>query len=136
MSVAKITKTWDNRLHRRLGVVLKTNDEIYVLISIGKYIITFHLFSVLYQRWYCCRFHLAKEQILQPVLNIPCCFLEKRTLNFSKYLCQLFFAIARLIALWICDDISIEILSVQYWTFTCFSKNGHKSNEGVKFVQT
>ena len=91
-------------------MVLKTNDEIYVLISIGKYITTFHVFCnvpkmVLLSKILKVsshlknRFHLAKEQILQPVLNVPCCFLEKRTLNFSKYLCQLFFAIARLIAL-------------------------------------
>ena len=53
-------------------MVPKTNDEIYVSISIGEYIITFHLFSVLYQRRYCCwkyrkwgshlknRYHYAK----------------------------------------------------------------------------
>ena len=35
-------------------MVPKTNDEIYASISIGKYIITFHLFSVLCQRRYCC----------------------------------------------------------------------------------
>ena len=34
-------------------MVPKTNDEIYVSISIGKYIITFHRFSVLCQRRYC-----------------------------------------------------------------------------------
>ena len=72
-------------------MVLKTNDEIYVLISIGKYIITFHVFCnvpkmVLLSKILKVsshlknRFHLAKEQILQPVLNVPCCFLEKRTL--------------------------------------------------------
>ena len=35
-------------------MVLKNNDKICVSISIGKYIITFHLFSVLYQRRYRC----------------------------------------------------------------------------------
>ena len=61
-----------NRLSCGLGVVTKTNDEIYVSISIRKYIITFHLFSVLCQRRYCCwkyrnwdshlknRYHYAK----------------------------------------------------------------------------
>ena len=36
---------------------------------------------------------------------------------------------ARLAALWIRDDISIEILPIPRWTFTCFSKNGHKSTQ-------
>ena len=38
-----------NMLYRGLGVVPKTDDDIYVSISIG-YIITFHLISVLCQR--------------------------------------------------------------------------------------
>ena len=57
-----------NMLHWGLGVVHKSDDEIYVSISIGKYIITFYLFSVLHQgRWSC------------SVLIVPCYFLEKRT---------------------------------------------------------
>ena len=43
-----------NTLHWGLGVVPKSDDEIYVLISVGKYIITFHLFCVLCQRRSCC----------------------------------------------------------------------------------
>ena len=39
-----------NTLHWGPSVFPKTDDEIYVSISIGKYIITFHLFSVLCQR--------------------------------------------------------------------------------------
>ena len=41
-----------NRLCSGLGIILKTNDEIYVSISIGKHIIAFRLFSVLCQRRY------------------------------------------------------------------------------------
>ena len=51
----KRTHELSNRLYWGLGLVLKTNDEIYVSMSIGKYIIPFHLLSVLYQRRYCCR---------------------------------------------------------------------------------
>ena len=43
-----------NTPHWELGVIPKTEDEIYVSISIGRYIITFHLFSVLCQRRSCC----------------------------------------------------------------------------------
>ena len=39
-----------NRLYWGLGVVPKTNDKIYVLINIVKYIIYFHLFFVLCQK--------------------------------------------------------------------------------------
>ena len=35
-------------LHWGLDMFPKMDDEIYASISIGKYIITFHLFSVLY----------------------------------------------------------------------------------------
>ena len=38
----------------KLAVVPKTDDEIYVSVSIGKYIIIFHLFFVLCQRSLCC----------------------------------------------------------------------------------
>ena len=146
----KKTHEISNRLYWRLGVVLKTNDEFYVSISIGKYIITFHLLSALYQRRYCwkyrkigshlrIRYHYAKvvvtERItFQSIFIAPYCFLENRTSTFSKYLCQLFFAIGRLAALWMCEDISTEILPIPHWPFTCFSKNGYKSTQGVKFV--
>ena len=142
-----------NRLYWGLAVVLKINDEIYVSISIGKYLITFHLFSVLYQgRYFCWKYrkwgsHLKNRYNHAKVvensrINFPispyctCCFLEKRTSNFWKYLCQLFIAIAWLTALWMFEDISIEMLPIPHWTFTCFSKNGHKSTQGAKFVQT
>ena len=68
----KRTHEINNRLYWGLGIVPKTDDEIYVSISIGKYIITFHLFAVLSQWRYCCwkyqnrgshlknRYHYAK----------------------------------------------------------------------------
>ena len=31
----------------------------------------------------------------------------------------------RLAALEMCEDISIEIVPISHWTFTCFSKNDH-----------
>ena len=43
-----------NRLCWGLGIILKSNDEIYVSISIGKHIIAFRLFCVLCQRRYWC----------------------------------------------------------------------------------
>ena len=43
-----------NRLYWGLCMVPKNNYAIYVLISIGKSMITFHLFSVWCQRRYCC----------------------------------------------------------------------------------
>ena len=43
-----------NMLYWGLGVVPKTDDEIYVSISVGECIITLHLFSVLCQRRSCC----------------------------------------------------------------------------------
>ena len=42
-----------NKLHRGLSVVFKTDGEIYVLISIGEYIITFT-----------CFLHCAKKIVL------------------------------------------------------------------------
>ena len=35
----------------------------------------------------------------------------------------------RLAALWMYEDVSIEILPIPHWTFTCFSKDGHKSTQ-------
>ena len=48
----KLPKERTHEISKRLclGVVPNTDDEIYVSISIGKYIITFYLFSVLWQR--------------------------------------------------------------------------------------
>ena len=88
----KRTHEINNRLYWGLGIVPKTNDEIYVSISIGKYIITFHLFAVLSQWRYCCwkyqnrgrylknRYHYAKgsricknklfnQSLLHPVVS-------------------------------------------------------------------
>ena len=90
-----------NRLFWELGVVPKTDDKIYISIGIGKYIITFHLFSVLHQRRSCCwkyrkwgshlknRYHYAK---LVKNLRIhfwisPYCtllFSRKKNLKFLK----------------------------------------------------
>ena len=70
-----------------------------------------------------------QEYIFQAVFIAPYCFLEQRTSNFSKQPCQLFFAMARMAALWICEDISIGILSLPHWTFTCFLGNSHKSTQ-------
>ena len=72
------------------------------------------------QRW-----QKMQEQIFQSIFITPCYFPEKRASNFSKYVCQLFFAIVRLAALEMCEDISIEIVPISHWTFTCFSKNDH-----------
>ena len=67
------------------------------------------------------------EQIFQSVFIAPCCFLKKIS-HFLKQLCQLFFAIGLLAALWMCEDIRIEILPITHWTLTCFS-NGYKSTQ-------
>ena len=71
----KRTHEINNRLYWGLGMVPKTNDEIYVSISIGKYIITFHLFAVLSQWRYCCwkyqnrGSHLKNRYIMQKVVK-------------------------------------------------------------------
>ena len=64
-------------------------------------------------------------------------FSRKENFKFWKLLYQLFFAMARLATLWMCDDISIEILPIPHWTFTHFSKTAIKAlKQGLKFVQT
>ena len=71
----KRTHEINNRLYWGLGIVPKTDDEIYVSISIGKYIITFHLFAVLSQWRYCCwkyqnrGSHLKNRYIMQKVVK-------------------------------------------------------------------
>ena len=71
----KRTHEINNRLYWGLGMVPKTNDEICVSISIGKYIITFHLFAVLSQWRYCCwkyqnrGSHLKNRYIMQKVVK-------------------------------------------------------------------
>ena len=82
-----------NRLYSGLGVIPETSDEIYVSISIGKYIITFHLFSALCERSYCCwkyrkwgsylknRYHYATmiENAKTNFSISPCCTLQQLT---------------------------------------------------------
>ena len=91
----KRTHEINNRLYWGLGIVPKTNDEIYVSISIGKYIITFHLFAVLSQWRYCCwkyqnrGSHLKNRYIMQKVV-------EYARINFSiSPYCTLLFPIKR-----------------------------------------
>ena len=81
----KRTHEINNRLYWGLGIVPKTNDEIYVSISIGKCITFFHLFYVLCQRRYCCwknqkwvshlknPYHYAKGRISFSISPAPLC---------------------------------------------------------------
>ena len=90
-------------------MVPKTNDKVYVSIIIGKYIITFHLFSVLCQRKDCCwkywkwgchlknRYHYAKvveNARINFSISPYCSLLFSRKENFK------YFEIALLAALW------------------------------------
>ena len=100
-------------------MVPKTNDEIYVSISISKYIFNFHLFPVLCQRRYCClkyqkwgshlknRHHYAK-MVQNAKINFSispyCTLLFTRKKNFKCL-----------------DKISGHLLA--------FLKNGHKSTQ-------
>ena len=81
-----------NRLYWGLGVVPKNNDDIYVSISLDKYIINFYLFSVLCQRGYCCwkyrkwRSHLKNRHHCAKVV-------ENGRINFSiSSYCTLLFS--------------------------------------------
>ena len=91
----KRTHEINNRLYWGLGMVPKTNDEIYVSISIGKYIITFHLFAVLSQWRYCCwkyqnwGSHLKNRYIMQKVVKYA-----RINFSISPY-CTLLFPIKR-----------------------------------------
>ena len=91
----KRTHEINNRLYWGLGIVPKTNDEIYVSISIGKYIITFHLFAVLSQWRYCCwkyqnrGSHLKNRYIMQKVVKYA-----RINFSISPY-CTLLFPIKR-----------------------------------------
>ena len=92
-----------NRLYWGLGVVPKTNDKIYVLISMGKYIINFHLFFVLCQKRYCCwkylkggshlknLYHYAKvaENTVSPYCTLLFC--RKENFNFFEVALPRFF---------------------------------------------
>ena len=46
-----------------------------------------------------------------------------------NYLWQLPLAMALLPALWICEEISIEILPIPQWTFTYFLKRSYKNTQ-------
>ena len=113
------------------------------------YIITFNLFSVLCQRRYCC-WNIGSELATWKIVTIVLCkggrkcknkffnqsFLHPFVFYKIKLLCQLFFAMAQLPALWMCQDIS-QILPIPNWIFNCFSKTVIKAlKQCVKFVQT
>ena len=136
-------------------MVLKTNDEIYVLISIVKYTITFHLFSVLCQRRYCCwqyrkwgshlknLYHYAKlvENARKIFLISPYCtllFSRKENFKFLEVILPTVLcngAVGCIVNVRIC--VSIEILPIPHWTFTFFRKTAMKSlRQDLKFVQT
>ena len=88
------------------------------------------------------RYHYAKV-VENPRINFSispyCTLLFCRKENFkvlevalSAVLCK-----ARLTALWMREDISIELLSIPHWTFACFSKTAIKAlRQCVKFAQT
>ena len=127
-------------------MVPKTNDEIYVSISIGKYIITFHLFSVLCQRRYCCwkyqkwfshlknRYHYAKvveNAKIKFSISPYCTLLFSRKENFK------FFEVA--LSAVLCNGAVGCIMNVwgyQHWNTAnttldiyLLFENGHKSTQ-------
>ena len=131
-----------NTFHWGLGVVPKKDDKIYVSISVGKYIITVHLFPVLCQRRsYCWKYwkwgshlkncYLCKggRKCKDKFFNQSYCtllFSRKENLKFFEVALSVVFAMRWLSALWMCEAIGFEILSIPQWAFTCFLQNGHK----------
>ena len=140
--------------HWGLGVIPKTDDEIYVSISVGKYMITSNLFSVLCQRRSCCwnyqkwgshlkLCHLCKggrkckdnffnQSLLHPVIFSKG---EPQTFWSTFGSCSLqwrgwqHYECARLSALKYCQSHSGHLLA--FW------KTAIKTpKQGVKFVQT
>ena len=128
-------------------MVPKTNDEIYVSISIGEYIITFHLFSVLYQSRYCCwkyrkwgshlknRYHYAKvvENARISFWISPYCTLFFPRNSFASCSLQwrgwMHYECVRISALRYCQYHTGNLLA--------FRKAAVKAlKQGVKFVQT
>ena len=134
-------------------MVPKTNDKVYVSIIIGKYIITFHLFSVLCQRKHCCwkywkwgchlknRYHYAKvveNARINFSISPYCSLLFSRKENFK------YFEIALLAALW--GDWQhykyVRILALKYCQchtghLLAFQKTAMKAlKQGVKFFLT
>ena len=118
------------------------------------YMITFHLFSCVvlkkvlllkYRKWVGHlknRYHFAKvvENARINFSITPYCtpfFSRKENFKFFEVaLSAVFFAMAQLVALSMCEDINIEILPIPLWTCTCFSKTAIKAlKQGVKFVQ-
>ena len=70
-----------NTLHWGLGVMPKADNEIYVSISVGKCIVTFHLLSVLYQRkWFCWKYRKWGSHLKNRYL---CKVVENTRINFS-----------------------------------------------------
>ena len=64
-------------------------------------------------------------------------FSRKENFKFSEVALSSVLIMAQLAAFWMCEDISIEILPIPHWTFTCFSKTVIKAlKQSVKFVQT
>ena len=89
------------------------------------------------------RYHYAKvveNARINFSISPYCTLLFSRKENFKSFevaLSILFFTMARLAEFWMCEDISIEVLPIPHWTFTCFSKTALKAlKQGVKFVQT
>ena len=82
-----------------------------------------------------------QEQNFRSVVIAPCCFLEKRTSNFLKWLCQLFFAMTWLAASCMCEDMSIKMLPIPHCQYhigrlLAFRETAIKAlKQGVKFVQ-
>ena len=113
----------------RVGVVPKTNNEIYVSISVGKYIIPFHLFSVLCQRRLCCwKYRKWGSHVKNRYLCKGGKKCEDKFLNQSLLHPAIFWK-KELAALWMCEAIGIETLPIPQWTFTCFLKSGYKNTQ-------
>ena len=69
-----------------------------------------------------------QDKIFQSVF-VYCTLLFSRKESVKENLLQLFFAIAWLAALGICEVIDIKILQMPQQKFACFSKNDHKSTQ-------
>ena len=125
-------------------MVPKSNDEIYVSISMGKYISTFQLFSVLCQRMYYCWkyqqwgsqlkncYHYAKvveNAMINFSISPYCTLLLSRKENFKFVQVPLPAILCNGAVGCICEDMSIKIMPIKLWIFTFFSKNGHKSTQ-------
>ena len=62
---------------------------------------------------------------------------RKENFKFFEVALSAVLAMAQWAALWICEDITIEILPIPHWKFTCSFKTTIKAlKQGAKFVQT